>query len=130
MNINDEIILNTPCPQCNKKALRIIYGLNHKNTERVICNNCKSVFSSKNEYLEFLFVSTRNRKPVSQKQLVHNVMSKSKTSNTIVRCPYCNSTNTNKISTLSKVGNAAVFGVFAIGKLSKQWHCNNCNSDF
>lgn len=47
-----------------------------------------------------------------------------------VECPYCHSTNTKKISTTSKVGSVALFGIFAIGKVSKQWHCNNCKSDF
>ena len=45
-------------------------------------------------------------------------------------CPYCHSKNTKKISTLSKAGSVALFGVFAIGKTSKQWHCKNCGSDF
>lgn len=45
-------------------------------------------------------------------------------------CPYCHSKNTKKISGLSKAGNVALFGVFAVGKVSKQWHCNNCKSDF
>lgn len=47
-----------------------------------------------------------------------------------VTCPYCNSTNTKKISTISKAGNIALFGIFSLGKVSKQWHCNKCNSDF
>ena len=47
-----------------------------------------------------------------------------------VECPYCHSTNTRKISGASKAGNVALFGVFAAGKVSKQWHCNQCNSDF
>ena len=50
--------------------------------------------------------------------------------NPSVECPYCHSTNTKKISGLSKVGSVALFGIFALGKTSKQWHCNNCNSDF
>lgn len=45
-------------------------------------------------------------------------------------CPYCHSKNTKKISNLSKAGSVALFGVFAIGKTSKQWHCKNCGSDF
>ena len=45
------------------------------------------------------------------------------------RCPYCNSTNTKKISTLSRLGSFATFG-FAGKKVGKQWHCNNCKSDF
>lgn len=48
----------------------------------------------------------------------------------VIRCPYCNSTNTKKISEMSKAASVAVFGVFAMGKVSKQWHCNNCKSDF
>lgn len=47
-----------------------------------------------------------------------------------VKCPYCNSTNTRKITTASKVGKVALFGIFAIGKTSKEWHCNDCKSDF
>ena len=47
-----------------------------------------------------------------------------------VKCLYCQSTNTKKISNVSKAGSVAVFGVFAAGKVSKQWHCNNCKSDF
>ncbi len=44
-----------------------------------------------------------------------------------VKCLYCQSTNTKKISNVSKAGSVAVF---AAGKVSKQWHCNNCKSDF
>ena len=51
-------------------------------------------------------------------------------SSCVIQCPYCHSPNTKKISTISKAGNIALFGVFAMGKVSKQWHCNNCGSDF
>lgn len=47
-----------------------------------------------------------------------------------VRCPYCNSYNTNKISTMSKAIGAALIGAHALARNSKQWHCNNCGSDF
>ncbi len=47
-----------------------------------------------------------------------------------IECPYCHSTNTKKISGLSKAGSIALFGIFALGKTSKQWHCNNCDSNF
>ena len=46
------------------------------------------------------------------------------------RCPVCQSTNIRKISGISKAGSAALFGLFALGKVSKQWHCNNCKSEF
>lgn len=45
-------------------------------------------------------------------------------------CPYCHSTNVKKISGLSNAGSVAMWGVLAAGKVSKQWHCNSCGSDF
>lgn len=48
----------------------------------------------------------------------------------LVRCPYCKSSNTKKISTSSKVGKVALFGIFAAGSVSKTWHCNDCGSNF
>ncbi|MCM1185235.1 MAG: hypothetical protein NC251_12650 [Lachnoclostridium sp.] len=47
-----------------------------------------------------------------------------------VECPYCHATNVKKISTTSKAVHTAVFGLFSISRNSKQWHCNNCQSDF
>ena len=46
-----------------------------------------------------------------------------------IECPYCNSKDTKKISTTSKVVNTAVWGIFGT-KRHKQWHCKNCKSDF
>lgn len=53
------------------------------------------------------------------------------TSNTnkSVECPYCHSINTSKIGTVSRITSTAMFGL-ASKKIGKQWHCNNCNSDF
>lgn len=51
------------------------------------------------------------------------------TSSNAITCPYCHSKNTNKISNLSKAGSVALFGIFS-QKVKKQWHCNNCGSDF
>ena len=45
-------------------------------------------------------------------------------------CPYCQSTNTKKISGLSKAVSVGLFGIFALGKTTKQFHCNNCKADF
>ena len=47
-----------------------------------------------------------------------------------VKCPYCNSYNTSKISTMSKAIGAALIGVHALARNSKEWHCNSCGSDF
>lgn len=47
----------------------------------------------------------------------------------VVECPYCHGKDTKKISTTSKVINTAVWGIFGT-KRHKQWHCNQCGSDF
>lgn len=46
-----------------------------------------------------------------------------------VHCPYCNSTNVNKISSTKKTISIIGFGILS-NKIGKQWHCNNCKSDF
>ena len=47
-----------------------------------------------------------------------------------ITCPYCQSTDCKKISGLSKAGSVALWGIFALGKTTKQFHCNNCKADF
>lgn len=46
-----------------------------------------------------------------------------------ILCPYCQSTNISKIGTLNRVVSVGMFGL-ASKKIGKQWHCNNCKSDF
>lgn len=48
----------------------------------------------------------------------------------VIECPYCHSTNTKKITKTSKAFHTALFGIFSLSRNSKQFHCNNCNSDF
>lgn len=51
-------------------------------------------------------------------------------SESVIECPYCHSKNTKKITITSKALHTAIFGIFSMNRNSKQWHCNNCNSDF
>lgn len=46
-----------------------------------------------------------------------------------VECPYCHSINTKKITTTSKVVNTAMWGLLGT-KRFKNYHCNDCKSDF
>lgn len=45
-------------------------------------------------------------------------------------CPYCKSIDTYKISNISKGIALGIFGKYALHKVYKQWHCNQCGSDF
>lgn len=46
-----------------------------------------------------------------------------------VECPYCHSPHVQKIGTLNRAG-SIFFAGLASSKIGKQWHCNDCNSDF
>ena len=46
-----------------------------------------------------------------------------------IHCPYCNSSNVAKIGTVNMAVSVGMFGL-ASKKIGKQWHCNNCGSDF
>ena len=47
-----------------------------------------------------------------------------------ITCPYCKSINTKKITNVSKAVHTAIFGIFSISRNAKNYHCNNCDSDF
>lgn len=59
-----------------------------------------------------------------------HIINKDNSTKTTVECPYCHSTNTKKITNISKAVHTALFGVFSVSRNSKQWHCNKCGSDF
>ena len=46
-----------------------------------------------------------------------------------VTCPYCHSTNTNKISGTTRWLSASIFGLSS-NKIGKNFHCKNCGADF
>lgn len=46
-----------------------------------------------------------------------------------ITCPYCKSMNCSKIGTMSRGLSFGLFG-FGSSKVGKQWHCNNCKSNF
>ena len=46
-----------------------------------------------------------------------------------IKCPYCKSINTRKVGTLSRSFSIGLFGLGS-SKIGKQWHCNECGSDF
>ncbi|MCR1842519.1 hypothetical protein [Murimonas intestini] len=46
-----------------------------------------------------------------------------------VKCPYCGSGSVQKISLVKRVLWSGIFGI-ASPTIGKEWHCNQCNSDF
>ena len=68
------------------------------------------------------------RQEVVRKYQIEEIIQRNTTPT--ITCPYCKSTDCKKISGLSKAGSVALWGIFALGKTTKQFHCNNCSADF
>lgn len=51
-------------------------------------------------------------------------------SNNGITCPYCHSTNVEKITMGKRVVKGWLWGVAAANTLVKEWHCKNCKSNF
>lgn len=75
----------------------------------------------------FSFITFRNNR-LSEKDDTNKKVSTNETTY-IPRCPICQSPDIKKISTASKISSVALWGVFS-QKAKKQWHCNNCGSEW
>ncbi len=78
----------------------------------------------------FLFIATIVIFSLGLKSVTtYNALTKVITHAPEILCPYCHSNNIVKIDTFDRAVSTVAFGLVS-GKLSKQWHCNNCNSNF
>ena len=46
-----------------------------------------------------------------------------------ITCPYCQSTRVDRIGLLSRIASIEIWGL-ASNKIGKEWHCNDCGSNF
>ena len=68
--------------------------------------------------------------PITKDSIVNTTYNnESKQSKKVIACPYCQSTNTEKLDVIDRGVSFGLFG-FASSKVGKQWHCNSCKSDF
>ena len=109
---------NTTCPFCKISRKYFIYGTYDE--VHSFCENHPELKESPEFSIE-AYNKRINYVPVEYDN--------SSSSNNCVKCHYCGSTNTKKISSISKASSVAMFGIFS-KKVHKEWHCNNCNSDF
>ncbi len=94
-------------------------GLNDKQMNEIV-----------NHYIETLIKDTYDPKAREYREANEESVFAHYVSESRVTCPYCHSTNTKKITNTSKAVHTAVFGIFSIGRNSKNYHCNSCGSNF
>lgn len=126
----DEDELYEICPDCGCKEL-ITYNISNEDVT-TICDISKDpsflesmIKLKESDPIDYALKMSQFKNYLGQQKIVNQQANES---NNIV-CPYCKSTNTKKITTTAKAINTAVFGILGT-KRHKQWHCNNCNSDF
>ena len=123
----------TKCPNCGKNIKAAVFLYYDKLNDMklcqavVFCAECATFISKKkiSDESELDIEVDRFPKPYCSEDNEPQPTPYKPT----VKCPYCGSKSTKKISTLSRMGSFATFG-FAGKKIGKQWHCNNCKSDF
>lgn len=122
------------CPKCGcpiEETLKEIkQNFIQENIRNIVCNNCgcNDIFGVENPNGELVTICNKCGNIQSKIPFPENLRKKRDISSSI-ECPYCHSTNTKKISGTSRTISALTFG-FASKKIGKQWHCNNCGSDF
>lgn len=107
------------CPKCNQNKFE---DFEVKGAKFKICTKCGAAIQIQQSKEYDIFCR--------KQQIIRKQNNSSGNNKPTVECPYCHSTNTKKITNTSKAIHTAIFGVFSMGRNSKQWHCNNCNSDF
>ncbi len=103
------------CPECNQ-----MHFFNTAEEFSTICPECNVEMVCVEK--KFVSKEQEEKKKARWKRLMSQRAP-------LVYCPYCNSVNTSRISTSAKAVNTVIFGIFGT-KRHKQWHCNECNSDF
>ena len=100
------------------------------------CPNCKKEYSDELHYClkcNYPLKHIEGSKTVYREdynQTHKEYDNKERKKNVTIKCPYCYSTDTKRITTTSKAVHTVLFGIFSIGRNSKNYHCNNCKSDF
>lgn len=140
------------CEKCYKEENEPLHGF-IPNSNLDICPFCKNIMKKTNMSIDDYFIITELSKDINFLQAMIDLKEKDvieyelkmsqfrvqveqqKSTQSKVeednrpKCPTCNSTNIKRISGTSKAVSVALFGLLS-QKVKKQWHCNNCGSEW
>lgn len=96
--------------------------LDNHGAVHLICKKCGYVhqINETDEHVKFMELAERERQ---------QNFDRSHGNPQLIKCPYCQSTSCNKIGTVKRSLSVALLGI-ASSKIGKQWHCNNCGSEW
>lgn len=108
----------------------------NRNKDITVYYITKQTGCSKAEALEALndvlaMAKAQSEPPTLQERPEFTAVRQSVNNETIdVTCPYCHSTNVEKITLGKRVVKGYLWGAAAANTLVKEWHCKNCKSNF
>ena len=111
-NIKRIIAYCIACELDKKKKVLMQYD---KEQDILICPECGHTLR---------FTTPEEEAQIEQNRRLYEIQNSNK-----VTCPYCSSANIGKITTVSRMVSTGLFGLGS-KKIGKQYHCNNCGSDF
>lgn len=124
---NEDVLkYNSICPCCHSKNSffeKYIMDIKRISTDESFIIEMTELY--KNDPIEYQLKIQQFKTQIQQQKQTQSIQQKS----SIPHCPTCNSTNIQKISGLSKAGSVAIWGLLS-RKVHKQWHCNNCGSEW
>lgn len=126
------------CPKCKSKLrttsitiddYKIIFAISHDTNfiQAMMDLKEKDIIEYQLKLSQFKAQIENNKQTQQQIQQQAKIQKQSEVN--IPKCPTCGSTNIQKISGLSKAGSVALWGIFS-RKVHKQWHCNECGSEW
>ena len=102
------------------------YEVNHE-IECTDCRNKDSIIIDYNKMLKRYNNKEKHKNKLLFEQAKKDYYYEQKRKeNSVIRCPNCNSNNTNKIGTANKATSVIFMGIFSIGKLLKVYECRSC----
>lgn len=126
---NEELVI---CSDCFEKMPSVLNDLYQKR----IHPTKSELLTIKEEIIEQLNLGCYNKDVINVvTKYLDNKISKAKNPEVsedwaiLKKCLICQSENIQKISTMTKAGSVALWGIFS-QKIKKQWHCNSCGSEW
>ena len=133
----DGEIIDILCLRCKNK--QSIIRVDRDGSERGECTQCGNITYQKMSYSEKAKAEKESEEQINsdsanmyrnEVQRIRDDLTSKPTNKYGITCPYCHSTNVEKITMGKRVVKGWLWGAAAANTLVKEWHCKNCKSNF
>lgn len=119
-----------PCPVCKQELQQFPIDGRDLLTISLFCHDDKDFVDAMIKLHEENIVDYKIKlKEIENMREQEKLQRQQQEQANLPKCPYCQSTDLKKITGSDRFISVGLFGL-ASKKVGKQWHCNNCKSDF